>query len=294
MKNQQGFTLIELMLSIVLGSITTAAGVSLYIASQKTFVAQETLSSNQIAVDRGLSYITDQIRLANMGKAYSQHTAKTVGAGIVVGATNYKHSFSVQKSNLSSQAAGPSFVNKASDQIVITYNIPDDSSVDCEGVAIADSSVTVVEKYYVRSLTDGTLSLACDAGRFSATGAGSLSGMGTGVTDLIPNVDYFKVLLVTSSMTSDGSENIRVLTIPQYKDLDTTDKRKIIGVKLGLISHSSSSIGHVGASGINTAMKLFNENVTINSSVQNAEKKFRYSVNTRTVSLYDGLGSYRQ
>lgn len=292
MKSQKGFTLIELMLSIVLGSITAAAGLTLYIASQKTFVAQESLSSNQIAVDRGLIYIADQIRLANMGKAYSQHTAKTVGAGIVVGATNYQYSFSVSKSYLSGQNTGPSYVNKASDQLVIKYNIPDDSSLDCEGKSIANSTVTVVEKYFVRSLADGSLSLACDAGRFTDAGSGSLTGMGTDVTDLIPNVDYFKVLLVTSSMVSNGSETLRVMTIPQYKAL--TESRKIIGVKLGLISHSSSSIGHVGASGINSSMKMFNETITINTSVQNAEQKYRYSVNTRTVSLYDGLGGYRQ
>lgn len=291
MKNQKGFTLIELMLSIVLGSITTAAGVSLYIASQKTFVAQDTLSSNQIAIDKGLTYITDQIRLANMGKAYSQHTAKTPDAGIIIGATNYKYSFSTQKSNLSGQNTGPSFVNKASDQIVIQYKIPDGSAMDCEGGSIADSSIVVVEKYFVRSVADGSLAIACDAGRFTSAGAGSLTGMGVGVVDLIPNVDYLKVLLVTSSMTSNGSETLRVLTIPQYKAL-TTD-RKIIGVKLGMISHSSASIGHVGASGISSALKVFNENLTINSSVRDAEKKYRYSINTRTISLYDGSGSYR-
>lgn len=288
MKNQKGFTLIELMLSLVLGSITTAAGVSMYIASQKTFVAQETLSSNQIAVDRGLTYITDHIRLANMNRAYSQYTAKTPGAGIIVGATNYNYSFSTQKSNLSGQNTGPSFVNKASDQIVIRYNIPDGTSVDCEGGAIANSTINVIEKYFVQAQADGSLALACDAGRFSGS---SITGMGSGIVSLIPNIDYFKVLLVSSSMTSNGSETLRVHTIPEYKAL--TNNRKIVGVKLGLISHSSNSIGHVGATGVNTALKVFNENLTINTSVINAEKKFRYSINTRTVSLYDGLGSYR-
>ena len=291
MNNQKGFTLIELMLSIVLGSITTAAAVSMYIASQKTFVAQETLSSNQIAVDRGMSFISGQIQKANMGKSFSQNTSKTPNAAIMVGATNYNYGFSVLKSYLSGEATGPAYVNKASDQIVIRYNIPDGTGIDCEGAAIASSSENVIEKYFVRSNTDGSLSLACDAGRFTTTGAGSLTGMNAGIVDLIPNVDYFKVMLVTSSMASNGSETLRVYTIPQYKAL-TTD-RKIVGVRLGLISHSSSSIGHVGATGISTAMKVMNENVTINSSVQNAKNKYRYSVNTRTVSLYDGLGSYR-
>lgn len=290
MKTQQGFTLIELMLSIVLGSITTAAGVSLYIASQKTFVAQETLTSNQVAVDRGLNFLTDQIAKAHMGKAYSRHTAKTPGAGIVVGATNYKYSYSVAKSNLSGEATGPSFVNRPSDQIVIQYQTPEIPAIDCEGGSIASTSTLVIEKYFVQSSSNGTLALACDAGRFDKD-SGSLTGMGSGVVEIIPNVDYFRVMLVISSMESNGAETQRVVSVPTYKAL-TTD-RKIIGVKLGLISHSNGTIGYAGATNLSSAMKVFADNVTINSTVQNAEKKYRYSVNTRTVSLYDGLGSYR-
>lgn len=305
MRSQNGFTLIELMLSIVMGALTTAAATTMYITSQKTLVAQNSLSSNQVSVDKGLNFIAKQVQQSNVGRQYGMHTAKTPGSAVIVSATNYQYSFVAKKNSLSLTSVGPSYMTTGSDQLVIRYTPKDLIGHDCEGRAINSLNRDVIERYYVRDSDSGVgLSLACDAGRFITYPTPQVIDIGTGSVELIPNVDLLKVKLISSSMASNGSELTRALDISDYKAL--TVDRKIIGVKLGVISHSNETVGPAGTTAISSSgvssdrvgagsntIKLFNQTFYFNPSVIASAKKYRYSTNVRTISLYDGSGSYK-
>lgn len=304
MRSQNGFTLLELMLSIVMGAVTTAAATTMYITSQKTLVAQNSLASNQISIDKGLNFIASQVRESNVGRQYSQHTGNTPGSAIIVSATNYQYSFTAKKDSLSQTGLGPSYMTSGSDQLVIRYSPKELIGHDCEGREINSINRDVIERYYVRDSDSGNgLSLACDAGRFIKYPTPMIVDIGSGSVELIPNVDLLKVKLVTSTMASNGSELTRVMDISDYKALAVD--RKVIGVKLGVISHSNETVGHVGTTAIagavggdrvgagSTYIKLFDKTFNFNPSVIASAKKYRYSVNVRTISLYDGSGSYK-
>ena len=64
-KVQQGFTLVELMISIALGLIVVAAGLSLFINGLKSSKLQEGVLNIQDSGIFGLEYVADHVRLAN-------------------------------------------------------------------------------------------------------------------------------------------------------------------------------------------------------------------------------------
>ena len=64
MKNRnqhQGFSLVELMISMVLGLILTAGVITLFISSQKTYRTLQQLSEQQENVNFAFRFIEDQV-----------------------------------------------------------------------------------------------------------------------------------------------------------------------------------------------------------------------------------------
>ena len=66
-KPQQGFTLIELMISLVLGLLISAAVIQVFVTSQRVDRIQTAGSEIQDKAVFGLQSIEPQIRLANLG-----------------------------------------------------------------------------------------------------------------------------------------------------------------------------------------------------------------------------------
>ncbi|MFW1909994.1 PilW family protein [Acinetobacter ursingii] len=84
MIKQSGFTLIELMLSLTLGLIITAAAILLFLTSQKSLSMQGALSDIQDNANFGLNYLTKDIRLANLNNQKSILNDETAFGGIVL------------------------------------------------------------------------------------------------------------------------------------------------------------------------------------------------------------------
>ena len=120
--------------------------------------------------------------------------------------------------------SSPSNVDIPSDQLVIQYTTVNKNLLDCEGNPIAPrnkvpliipigrsaSVETVVERYYVKK-QGSQLDLMCDAMRFdSNTG---FSGDTVGERVVMPNIDYFHVLIV------DNGKNGQDCT-PKYQTID--------------------------------------------------------------------------
>ena len=162
-----GFTLIELMISLALGLIISAAAIMLFLTGQKSYSLQQGTADLQDNANFGLNYIVKDIRLSNLNTVSSGVNDETAGGGIVLtsrvnaksetdtsvtpNVTKYYSNVAgsltgatIAETLLSQGNTGLSNVNtEESDQLVIQYKPqyvqdPDDADklfggFDCEG-----------------------------------------------------------------------------------------------------------------------------------------------------------------
>ena len=81
---QQGFTLIELMISIVLGLLITAAAIQLFITGQASMKMQRGMADIQDNGKFGLNYITSDIRKTNLGATVPVTDDQTIHGGVIL------------------------------------------------------------------------------------------------------------------------------------------------------------------------------------------------------------------
>ncbi|MEC5210027.1 type IV pilus assembly protein PilW [Psychrobacter sp. PL15] len=245
----QGFTLIELMISLVLGLLISAAVMQVYVISARTITVQQSASEVQNSAIFALQAIEDRVRIANLGNPITNINDTTSHGGVVLTTTNLGSNndtgteFLTNSNGFRGWAGTSNIRDVASDQLTIQYkNITPNIMYDCEGTAVpAGDANWVIERYFVRlasGASSGTgvqdLVLACDAGRVTAAGAVSDFG-GNGVV-IIPAVDQFKVLLGTQT-------NVAQFTyLPANIYLGLTDKPAITTIKLGIIIRSSTPL----------------------------------------------------
>lgn len=241
-----GFTLIELMISLVLGLLISAAVMQVYIISTRTATVQQSASEVQDSAIFSLQTIEDHIRLANLGNPISNIKDTTNHGGIVLTTANLGTSNTTDANyfTASEDSAGwtglSNITGVESDQLTIQYkNVTSSSLYDCEGAEVQkDSPDWVVERYFVRKATGGAdtdLVLACAAGRVDEDGQIITAFTGAGEV-IIPAVDQFKVLLGTLADVSQLSY------LPASTYLELTDKPAITTVKLGMIVRSDTPL----------------------------------------------------
>lgn len=187
MNKQQGFTLIELMISLVLGLLIIAAASQVYVISLRTATVQQAGSSILDANVFGLQQIENNIRMAGLGLS-DVAKAGAADSGILAGDDNAA-AISVLNVNgaklssnlISRDGLGPTnTTGGGSDQLTIQYRAPAKMR-DCEGhlvlgprtgildlpgnpVVSIDGQI-IVERYFVKD-NNGTLELRCDAGLY--------------------------------------------------------------------------------------------------------------------------------
>lgn len=271
--HQAGFTLIELMISLVLGLIVSAAVIQVYLINVKTSSIQASGSELQDASVFGLQQLEKSIRLANLGNPTTSIDGTTLNGGIVLTGVNigvpnpsepdpYSHTGYLTRRAGDSKSAddnawsGISNTNTDSDQLTIQYtNITGAPMIDCEGATAAVNDI-VIERYFVRLATSNTsttaikdLVLACDAGRVNKTGgiatftsSPDSKNFGQAGQEFIVNVDQFKVLLGAQYTTGTNAGQLIYLPSSAYSLITTPDKAAITAVKIGLIVHGSTPI----------------------------------------------------
>jgi len=245
--SESGFTLIELMISLVLGLLISAAVIQVYIINTRTITVQQSASEVQDSTIFAMQTLEEHVRLANLGNPVTNINSLTKNGGVVLTGNNigdaaYANTgyFTISAGQTGTAGTngwtGASNMDKASDQLTIQYkNSTGQSLYDCEGTEIASGSANwVVERYFVRETANKELGLACDAGR--VTNAGAVSGFGDNGEILIPGVDQFKVLL--GSMTD--ISKITYMPSKTYRTL--TDKPDITTIKLGVVIRSSTPL----------------------------------------------------
>lgn len=248
-----GFTLIELMISLVLGLLISAAVMQVYLINTRTVTVQQSASEVQDSTIFAMQALEENIRLANLGNDITNITSTTPHGGVVLTGNNIKNTaytntadFTVSAGQTATKGTnswtGTSNTDIASDQLTIQYkNTTGKPIYDCEGTEIASgNSVSVIERYFVRLDANATaktgvqdLVLACDAGR--VTDLGVVSNFGDAGEIMIPAVDQFKVLLGTTN-----GNKLTYLPAKVYPDL--TDKPAITTIKLGVIIRSNTPL----------------------------------------------------
>ena len=185
MNKQQGFTLIELMISLVLGLLIIAAASQVYVISLRTATVQQAGSSILDANVFGLQQIENNIRMAGLGLS-DVAKAGAADSGILAGGDNAAaisvlnvNGAKLSSSLISRDGSGPTNTTRGG-QPTIQYRAPADMR-DCEGhlvlgprtgildlpgnpVVSIDGQI-IVERYFVKN-NNGTLELRCDAGLY--------------------------------------------------------------------------------------------------------------------------------
>lgn len=245
-----GFTLIELMISLVLGLLISAAVIQIYVINTRTVTIQQSASEVQDSSIFALQALEEHIRLANLGNPITSISSTSNHGGVVLTPTNLGTANTTLTTLLTNDSGSAGFTsvsnmaNVASDQLTIQYkNITPSPLYDCQGAEIAaGSSDWVVERYFVRLATGTTasagvqdLALACAAGRVSENGTVIDAFSGNGEV-IVPAVDQFKVLLGSQI----GINQLAYLAPSTY--LKLTDKPSITTIKIGTIIRSTTPL----------------------------------------------------
>lgn len=299
---QLGFTLIELMISLVLGLLISAAVIQVFITSQRVDRVQNAGSEIQDSAVFGLQGIEQQLRLANLGNDGVPINDKTALGGIVLtaSATTTDAVNVITKTKLESgyltrsqdmDSAGTtnkwngslSNTGEKSDQLTIQYsNTTGRLLQDCEGQEVALNE-RVITRYFVTQSDIATgetrenLDLNCEAGRIASDGTLS-SFRGAGVT-VIRNVDQFNIRLgVKERVVTAGTESYEYteMTVKDYMAL--ADKPFITNVKITILARSSANSPDDSASDF----MIFGDTQTLKTQA-NAPKYLRRVYQTNTL-----------
>jgi type IV pilus assembly protein PilW len=316
MKYIKGMTLIELMISIAIGLIVSAAAMQLFLTASVNYNLQKNLAELQDNGNFGLNYIIKDIKLANLDaelavindrnkysgvvftsiKSYAgltEEEKETQSANLPLHLTNE----TVNIANLTMGAEGVSNVDVKSDQLVIQYRAFDPNGVDCEGGAITqdeiDEGTFIVQRYFLRTDGDaGNLALVCDAGRYKTIVPTSLlptsiTGLGVQSQIIMRRVDYFHVLL---GVKQNDSDNFRYMTIQDYigtsneLEVNGTPRPRIMSIQLGVLTRGYDTVGD-GNPVVNN-FKVLDQDVTLKANDSNYVRE----IVSQTVALRNGYG----
>ena len=311
---QQGFTLIELMISLILGLLVSAAALQILYTNSLSSNIQSAGSNIVDTNTFGLDYLTKQIRKANYGILSSQSfflnhrtpqggivlTApdklKVFGSTVTVSNTTVTVPSNLRGLSKSDQLISDTLLTRSasslsgsnvksgstvlsSDQLTIQYKVSSDNQVDCQSRNVMKDDY-VIERYFVR---DGGLACASAIYTYSETTAkkdatnqnainidkykkpikqsnGSFNRDTSDTTQnlagsgeiIIPNVDYFRVLLGVSDSknfsTNPSTYNLTYMPIPtpitteNADPFPTLNNRRIVNVQIGLLVRSDGSV----------------------------------------------------
>ena len=301
--SQQGLTLLELMVALVLGLLIVAAGLAVFLNAQRSMGFQTSMGDIQQNANFGLSMLTQDLRHANLNTPSAQRVNnKLVGSGIVFVNANLPAGVRTNTANrLTAQGISEDATQaEASDQITMQF-MPDvrgDDQFDCEGNAMV-AGRTYVYRYYLDRLPDnqqieGSLDrfgLYCDSG-FYVDSSNSVVGLGANGQLIIQNVDAFKVRLLVKN--PDG--NLRYTTIDNYRNTlmpaSVVDEKlyvNVVGIELGLLVTSAQSIGADASLNTRTEYMIAGQEVELQDNTNNG-KYLRQAI-TQVVGLRNTLGA---
>lgn len=316
---EKGFTLVELMISLTLGLLVSAAAIQLFLSSQKSITTQQGLSSLQNDGLFGVESLARDIRLANLNANQPYIDDSVLHGGIVLSGKNYTSARKVDNkgdntqepvisliSAVSNGVSEPSNLDgKKSDVLVIQYQNILDSQFDCEGKQLA-KGVYVVERFFLRedinkrNDPNKSLALACKAFTYIGDTPASIDLSGNGQI-IIPRVDHFSVMLgiaqdgrnancnAADASKKDGKMDcFGYISIEDYKKLNATPKPQVVAVKIGLLIRSTTSNGQNKYFNKDQEYQVLNTKGKLTADDKNA--LYLRNIVTQTIAIRNGFG----
>ncbi len=290
MRNKSsGFTLVELMISLVLGLIVIAAAVQLLISGQRSLLFQSAVADVQDNANIGINYIVADLHHANLNFPNRKMLNNKI-SGLVVKPKNYIEDPSKVMANAvyTEDSTGPSFVKKDgkkadSDVLVIQYRPVVAKGYDCEGNTLNSINDVIVQRYFLRedpNSPNGDLALACDAGKYANGTGTNITGLNGSGQIIMRRVDQFKILIGVLNGTS-----MAYLTPEQFAE--NTVGARAVSIQISALVRS------VDNSGSNTQektdFKLLNESYSLERPKGMTGKFMRVPVE-QTVVFRNALG----
>lgn len=276
MRHSKGFTLLELMISLTIGLMISAALLTMYLSAVKTTRTQMGQSSIHDGANFGVDQITQSLRLAHLEAISANLTDQSVNGGIVltslanttddtigVNFPRYLPANVATKALMSGTGLHDSNVSLTesgselkSDQIVIQYLPVEIGGVDCQGNKISNTSEYVIERYFLskESIIDNEpgkpLALVCDAGRYQspADPTQSIQFTNYGLKDsndipavIINRVDHLRILLGIEQDRTSGTtkEYVSVEDYLKFPSMINSPRPRITSVQFGALVRST-------------------------------------------------------
>lgn len=324
-KIQQGFTLVELMISLVLGLLISAAVMQVYMANVRSVTLQDAGSSLIDSNVFGIPIIEDHIRLANLGLAGKVNDTSE-GSGIVLTETgNLKgiklidgktiplvlltNTGDVTEVGTGDQWAAKTATNTPSGQLTIQFRAPQDM-YDCEGnLALGPREISlnkvkkiidgqiIIERYYLNaqdSSKPNQLSLYCDAGKYITEDMDKYADQG--------RADKLSTVFLNKNLIKDfGDKGQVIIQNMDYFDilLGTKDDNNIryytvkqykdLVKKPEIISAKIGGIirsnNVVQTSELNNKFSVFGKSITLKADATDVEKKYLRFVFQNEIAL---------
>lgn len=255
LSHQYGFTLIELMISLVLGLLISAAVIQVTLTSQRVERVQTAGSEIQDKAVFGLQYIERQVRLANLGNDGVSINDVTALGGIVLTASADSDSaanvFTIPvladiylTSNLDDDDLS-NIDDIPSDRLTIQYiNTTGRILYDCEGSKILENEHVITRYFVADAGGTGTnarknLNLRCDAGRINSDG--TLEDFTDSGETIIENIDQFNIRLGVQHSADNGvTYQYADMTVEDYMDLDG-EKPAITNIRIAILARSTAN-----------------------------------------------------
>lgn len=273
-KSHLGFTLIELMVSLVLGLIIVGAAFQMLISGQRSLAFQESIQGLQDNANIGINYVADDIKLTNLNLPFIEIKPNQV-SGLIVKTANYMTG--ATSTSVSGEGSASDFVSSSSDVLVIQYKPEQSKEYDCEGNTISPNDI-VVQQYFIRK--DGNnYVLACDAGKYKEGVA--LSGLNGSGQIIMKGVDLFKVRVGVK----DADDNLSYKTLAQYTALSNTSKA--VSLQIGILARSLDSVSSNSVEKLKH--KVLGTEYTI-TKPNTVATKYVWIPVERTIALRNGLG----
>lgn len=277
-KSHLGFTLVELMVSLVLGLIIVGAAFQMLLSGQRSLAFQESIQGLQDNANIGINYVADDIKLTNLNLTFTEIKPNQV-SGLIVKNTNYLTG--AASTNVSGEGVKSSFIADKSDVLVIQYKPDQSKEYDCEGNTINADDI-VVQRYFIRKDDNGSANdfvLACDAGKYKDGVA--LSGLDGKGQIIMKGVDLFKVRVGVKDSANALSYN----TLAEFSALPNTSKA--VSLQIGILSRSLDSISSNSVEKLEH--KIFGESYDITKPTT-VKTKYVWIPVERTIALRNGLG----
>ena len=234
--NQQGFTLIELMIAITLGLIVTAAALMMFLSSQRSLAMQNGLSSIQQNATFGLTNVAKDLRHINLDSGSEFVNRSNNKSGIV-----FQTIAGVTADKVTKAESGQSIMTPDSDQLTIRYVNRKNNTMNCEGV-IVEQDKEIIQRYYIDKLPqvqqnqgDTRYGLFCEVLDEKKTGKPAIA---------IADAESFKVSVVTRDFNGTPADRkddqLRYQTLKEY--ITTPTGNAVVAVEIGVVIRSSGSV----------------------------------------------------